>query len=135
MTKRIVDPNTKWFVYENLNPKGKHTGDCTIRALANALGETYKNTLESMVTLSLQTGYAINDPKLLKHKLKMFTELKSPRHPDKTKYTGKQFCEEFNKGVYICHMGSHHLTVVIDGKVHDIWDCTDKCVGKVWKIK
>lgn len=28
-----------------------------------------------------------------------------------------------------------HLSCCIDGKINDIWDCSDKCVYNAWKIK
>ena len=60
--------------------------------------------------------------------------LNQPRHDDNTKYTGKQFCDKFNKGTYVCYIGGHHITVIIDGKIHDIFDCSDKTIGNFWKV-
>lgn len=59
---------------------------------------------------------------------------KQPVHSDKTKMNGKEFVRKFGKQYprAIMHLGTHHLTCMVDGKVIDIWDCTDRKIGKWW---
>ena len=129
--------DTRWFKYDNTNPKQKHTSDCTVRAICSALELSYEEVYKQLFELSIKTGYFINDPKNTTKFLKMlgYEWQKQLKHEDGTKYTGKQFCEEFNKGTYIMHIGSHHISVVKDGVIHDIWGCSSKCVGKWIKIR
>ena len=134
MRRQDKYPETKWFVFENVNPKNRITGDCAVRALTKALGIKYAEALGLLVNMSLKSGYSVADKKNIEKVLdaKGITKQKQPRHEDNTKFTGKEFCEKFNKGTYICSIGGHHVTVVVDGKIHDIWDCSDKTIGNYW---
>ena len=57
--------------------------------------------------------------------------MKQPRKSDNTKYIGKEFCKMF-KGTCVANIGGHHIVCIKDGKVHDIWDSTDGCIGNYW---
>ena len=137
MKRQEKYPETKWFVFENVNPTNRITGDCYVRAVTRATGKDYKEVLQTFFDISLNSGYSIGSTKCIELTLQHlgYTKQKQPKHRDNTKYTGKEFCEEFNKGVYICNIGGHHITVVIDGKIHDIWDCTEKTVGNYCKVR
>lgn len=48
------------FVYYNPNPEKKNVGDCTIRALSKALGQSWEKTYIGVVLQGYQMGrYAI----------------------------------------------------------------------------
>ena len=36
MRRQDKYPETKWFIYDNVNPKNKITSDCVIRAITKA---------------------------------------------------------------------------------------------------
>ena len=137
MKRQNKYPDTKWFVYENVNPKGKVTTDCVVRAICKALEKTYTEVYDGMFKYSLRTGVHINDKKFLQKYLKTFgyDMLKQPKHEDGTKYTVKEFLEKNQNGTYILSINAHHITVAIDGKVHDIWDCTERVAGNYWKVR
>lgn len=146
-------PETRTFHYHNENPKNRITGDCTFRAIAQVTGKTWQQVVMEMADMSVRTGYAINDKKGIETYLKEqgFTKCKQPRKYDHTKYTGKEFCKvlqlfgkdpatygnEIGDGIIsapriVASIGGHHLTAIINGKVNDIWDCTDKSIGNYW---
>ena len=134
MAKRTEKyPNTTTFTYYNANPKNRITGDCTFRAICTALKQTWEQTVMEMAELSCKTGYAINDTKGIAKYLesKGWTKMKQPRKHDNTKYTGKEFCKFF-KGTCVANIGGNHVVCIKDGKVHDIWDSTDGCIGNYW---
>ena len=141
MRRQDKYPDSKWFTYHNINPKNRITGDCVIRALTGAFQAVgmpvdYEFTLRQLVEVSLETGYSVCSKECVERYLKPnFDKQKQPRKTDNTKYTGKEFCEKFSTGVYICFIGGHHVTVIINGKIHDIWDCSNKTIGNYWKIK
>ena len=62
---------------------------------------------------------------------------KQTRKPDNSKYTGKEFCLDIqgspnpNKK-YIATIGRHHIVAIVDGKINDTWDCSNKCIGNYW---
>ena len=112
MRRQDKYPETKWFIYDNVNPKNKITSDCVIRAITKAFEIEYDKALDLLVDTCRKTGYAITDKKnyekLFKETYKLEMQ-KQPRHKNNTKYTGKEFCEEFNEGTYICKIVGHHI--------------------------
>ena len=126
-------PDTKTFHYYNANPKNRITGDCVFRAICTALEQPWEQTVMEMAELSCKTGYAINDTKgIAKYmELKGWTKMKQPRKQNNTKYTGKEFCKMF-KGTCVANIGGNHTVCIKNGKVYDIWDSTDGCIGNYW---
>ena len=143
--------NTRFFVYDNVNPKNRITGDCVFRAFSLAMEQPYNQTVMEMAELMCETGYALNDKKGEEQyaKLKGWKKMRQPRHQDGTKYTGEEFCEVLQRwssgrtGVdwydgiaiaprIIAHLGGNHVVAIIDGQVHDTWDSTDGCIGNYW---
>ena len=137
----------EYFVKVNNNPKNKKTTDCVIRALTMATGLTHETVINELVDIYMTKGYFINDKKCYERWLEMrkYIKHKQPRRrDDNTKYTGADFCEYLNNsditGTVIAHIGGHHITTFVnvgtdknkDYKIHDIWDCTNKCVGNYW---
>jgi hypothetical protein len=129
-------------MYYNANPKSKITGDCAFRAICVGLGDiSWNEVVMEMAELSCKTGYAINDSKGIHKYLekKGFVKQNQPRKSNNTKYTGKEFCDWLSInypngeiGNIIANIGGHHIVAILDGKVHDIWDSTYKCIGNVW---
>lgn len=140
MKRQEKYPNTKWFEFFNANPKGRLTDDCVVRAMVKAIrpviGISYEGALKMLYESSLESGYSVNSKQNFSRVFKKFgfVKMNQPKHDDNTKLTGKEFCEKFNKGCYICIIGGHHITAVVDGKIYDTWDCTDKTVGNYWII-
>lgn len=129
-------PETDTFHYFNANPKNKITEDCVFRAIARALGINYNDVVIEMANLMCKTGYALNGKKCIDKYLgsKGWIKMKQPRKVDNTKYTGKEFCRLLadKKKSYVANLGGNHIVAIIDGKVNDIWDSTDGCIGNYW---
>lgn len=129
-------PNTDTFQFYNANPKGRITGDCTFRAIATALNKPWEDVVMEMAEMSCRTGYAINDKKGIECYLKEKEWIKhpQPKKADNTKYTGKDFCLciAAKNQRYIANIGGHHIVAISDGKIMDIWDCSNKCIGNYW---
>lgn len=122
--------DTRFFHYFNANPKGKHTDDCVIRAICLALGKDYNEVLMDMAQLQIKTGYSIGSDQLTQKYLEANGWIKrsQPRTSEGKKVRGKVWLKSATE-TQIVSIGSHHLTCIKDGKVWDIWDCTDDCVG------
>ena len=136
MKRQDKYPDTSTFHYYNANPKKRITGDCVFRAFALALQQDYNKTVMEMAELMCKTGYALNDAKG-EHKyleMKGWTKHSQPKKPNGTKYTGKEFCKMLAKKDqrYIAHIGGHHMVAIVGGKVNDIWDSTNGCIGNYW---
>lgn len=125
---------TDTFHFYNANPKNRITGDCTFRAIATATGKAWGDVVMEMAEMSVKTGYAINDKKGIERYMKQIGWVKhpQPRKWDNTKYTGKEFCREFEPNKVVANIGGNHVVAIMDGKINDIWDSTDGCIGNYW---
>lgn len=132
-SRKVKYPNTSTFEFYNANPKGRITGDCTFRAVATALGQTWEETVMEMAELSCKHGYALNDTKGINKYMeyKGWKKMKQPRKTDNTKYSGEEFCKIF-KGTCVANIGGHHTVCIKNGKVYDTWDSTDGSIGNYW---
>lgn len=141
MTRREKYPDTHYFHYYNANPKNKFTDDCVIRAICTALEQDYVQTVREMTELGIAYGYLVNSDETINRYLKSkgWVKCRQPRKWDNTKFTGKEWCEnirwhESNVRMerQIANIGGHHIVAIIDGKINDIWDCSNKCIGNYW---
>ena len=134
-------PDTDTFHYYNANPHNKLAGDCVIRAVCTVLEQTWEQTLKEMCDIGIKYGYVPSDDKVIARYMesKGWYKLKQPRKLDNTKYTGKEFCNHIDDLIpyysgerVLANIGGHHIVAIVDGKVNDIWDSTDGCIGNFW---
>lgn len=131
-------PDTSTFHYYNANPKNRITGDCVTRALCTALEIPYNQCVMEQAELQCKTGYDNATAQGVTYYLKQkgWVKMPQPRKWDGTKYTGGEFCEYLkrthNHKNIVANIGGHHTIAIIDCKVYDIWDSTDKCIGNYW---
>ena len=125
------------YLENNVNPKGRKTGDCSTRALVGTLGITYEEALKLQCEASIKTCYGITDKQVMEYILKKFgyVKMKQPRKADGKKYTVAELDEIIspdirNKGVLVT-IANHH-TCIIGSCVQDIWDCRNKSVGNYY---
>lgn len=123
------------FIEVNVNPKNRKTGDCVIRAISNALNQTWDETYKDLVELGFKNKLMPNDPKCFNAYLKSkgHAKLPMPKKANGKRYTVKEFAELNKKGTWIISV-AHHLTVIKNGNLYDSWDCGYKSCGNVWKI-
>lgn len=126
------------FVKFNANPKGRKTGDCVIRAICTALNESWEDTYKGMLTVALDTGYAISCKDNFSEYLKRkgYEKQKMPKKSSGKKYTVAEFCNELAKDnyTYVINL-ANHLTLVRNRNIYDLWDCSRKSVLNYWIIK
>ena len=140
MTREQKYPSTSTFRFYNANPKNRIGGDCVIRAICTALNQSWEQTVREMTELGIKEGRVLNDQSLFPKYLekKGWKKMPQPRKDDGTKYTGKEFCREVTQYPFnypdriIANIGGHHTVAIIDGRVWDIWDSTDGCIGNYW---
>lgn len=145
MTRQEKYPDTQTFHYHNENPRNRITVDCVPRAIARGTGIDYNTVVMQLADLQVHTGYAEPYDRYLA--FRGWVKRKQPRKDDNTKYTGKEFCrllqKHLGRGIsrakgidisdhIIAHIGGGHIVAIIDGKVNDIWDSTDGCIGNYW---
>lgn len=131
------------FVKENVNPKNLNVGDCVIRAIAKASGESWDNVYKELCEIGFKKKRMPNNKIVYGYYLKKkgWKKCKMPRHCDNTRYTVAEFLDEYandnDKMQNIIINVAKHLTCgAIDyygvGVLYDTWDCSQKCVGNYW---
>ena len=114
------------YIFYNPNPDGNLVGDCVIRAISRATGQTWEQTFKGVT----DTAFKMKDmpssnyvwAAYLKHR--GFVKHVIPDScPDC--YTVRDFAEEHPRGTYILGTGTHVVTVV-DGNYYDSWNSGDE---------
>lgn len=123
-----------WKEY-NPNPTGRRVEDCSIRAVAKALGIDW----EQAYGLVTAAGYGMGD---MPHSNSVwgavlrqngFNRMSLPDEcPDC--YTAEEFCIDNPHGVYVLGFG-RHVATVIDGTLYDSWDSSQEIPQYVWYKK
>ena len=115
------------WVYLNLNPFGKHTGDCVVRACAFALNQSWDETYEELCDMGFDRKEmpSWNSTWWAYLKSKGFT-----RHiiPDSCPdcYQVKDFAADHLSGTYVLFIpysseASGHAVAVQSGNWYDTW--------------
>ena len=123
-----------WVRY-NANPDGRNVGDCTIRALSLALGQTWEQTY---VGLALE-GFAMGDMPSANHVWGAYLRREGFRRrvlPDTCPdcYTVADFARDHPSGTYLLALDGH-VVCLIDGDWYDTWDSGGKIPLYYWTRK
>lgn len=115
------------WVEQNANPYGKRVGDCVVRALSVALGQSWDVTycgicVKGFLMGDLPSANAVWGAYLWD----MGFRRKAIEDKCPECYTVRDFCHEHPQGVYVLAI-SGHVVVVVDGHYIDTWDSGD-CV-------
>lgn len=132
-------PTKDWvkFEYKNVNPKNRHTGDCSTRAITELLQIPYQDALKLQYEDSCERCYAIEVKECVGNIVEQYgyTKHKQPKKDDGKKYFVGEIhklvsCEEMHNGILI--LLANHWTVVRDFTLFDLWDCRYKTIGNYW---
>ena len=112
------------FEYFQNNPSGKAVGDCVVRAISVALGESWDKTY---IALALH-GFLLKDLPNSDSTWGSYlisNGFKRRAIPDSCPdcFTVGDFAVENPKGTYVLGTGTHAVAI-IDGTVMDAWDST-----------
>lgn len=96
------------FQKTNLNPKGWKTGDCVVRAIANANNTSWEVTYQQLSDIGLKKCRMPNEKHTYEALLKEYGWIKQkmPRHEDGTRFTVGELVEQYN-GPIIISMAKH----------------------------
>ena len=106
-------------------------GDCVIRSIAIASGDSYRATLTGLCELAIELGSTPSEQWLYSKYLERrgFVKIGTPRDGNGRKIRLRDLDGAGSKVVNV----SGHLTAVVDGSVRDSWDCRAKCCNSVWQ--
>lgn len=123
------------FIQHNENPEDLNTIDCTVRAIALALNQSWETTYLGMVVM----GFLLHDMPSADYVWGSYLEAQGFRkcivptcYPER--YTVKDFCKDHPSGVYILALSKHVMTV-IDGDYYDTWDSGNRVPLYYWCIE
>lgn len=116
------------FQQTNPNPLGKKVGDCTVRALSLATGQSWEKVY---LDLCIQ-GYMMADMPSSNNVWGAYLmdrgwQYRRLQDTCPFCYTVEDFCRDKNKGTYIVGTGSHVICVK-EGDWMDEWDSGEKTV-------
>lgn len=114
------------YEFYNPNPSRLKTGDCVIRAISKALGQSWEQTY---IELSVR-GYIMHDIMSSNAVWDAYLKRKGFRRaavPDCCPdcYTVAAFADDNPHGSYIIGTGTHAVAV-IDGTICDAWDSSEE---------
>ena len=123
------------YVEYNPNPSGRRVGDCSVRAVAKALGIDW----EAAYSLTTANGFLMGDMpstdsvwgSVLRQR-GFYREAIPNTCPDC--YTAADFCRDNPHGTFVLGFGGHVATVV-DGDLYDSWDSSNEIPIYVWYRK
>lgn len=117
----------------NLNPAGRHTEDCAVRALAVALNKSWKETYTDLC----EQGFRLCDMPCANQVWKTYLIGKGwerhriPKIPG-MQCTVKGFADSNQSGTFLLEM-STHIVCVKNGDWIDTWDCSDEVPKAYWE--
>ena len=120
------------YQFLNVNPLGEIEEDCVCRAISLALDEDYYKIQEKLYLVAKLFECEYLCVCCYKYLLDDVYDLK--RIEEVRGMTIEEFANYFPIGIFIVRVEGH-LTCVIDNHIMDIWDCRDKIVDLVWKVK
>lgn len=121
--------------YFNPNPVARNVGDCSVRAVAAALGISWEDAYSLMAENGFYMADMPNSNSVWGAVLRQhgfYKEIIPNECPDC--YTADDFCIDNPRGVYVLGFGNHVATV-IDGDIWDSWDSRNEIPIYYWYRK
>ncbi len=114
------------YIPFNPNPKGHIVGDCVVRAIVKATGQTWNEIFNDIAN----KGYVLKDMPSSNHVWASYLKDRGFHRyiiPDTCPdcYTVKDFCLDHPYGTYILGTGTHAVCVH-SGNYYDSWDSGDE---------
>lgn len=123
------------WIETNPNPCGRLVGDCTVRALAIALGITWEEAFDLLADAAYKMCDVMSGNSVLGAVLRMHGfRMESINQDYIGSYTVEQFAKDNPHGIYVLGTNGHVVTV-ISGNVYDAWDSSREHVLYVWYRK
>ncbi|MFA5474442.1 MAG: hypothetical protein WC225_02790 [Acholeplasmataceae bacterium] len=123
------------FEYRNPHPKGLHTTDCVVRAVALAFDKDYLEARRELNRSKKELGFgSYKETKFIYKYLEDFDRivLKVPKGVPRVKVD--DFAKFFKEGTHIVKLAKH-IVCIKGGKLLDTWDSSYRSVYTAWKIK
>ena len=117
------------YRFYNKNAVGKFVNDCVVRAVSTAECITWDEAYDKLSDLAQEQGTLLDDSNFVESYLD--NRYRRVMHYSKT--VG-EFAEEYPHGIYLVTM-PNHITVIINGAVHDTFDCRNREMWCAWLVE
>lgn len=130
--------NTPYYVFDTTSPcTNARSCDCVVRSISLAMHKSWEEVYDDLYKIGRKLHRMPNEDNTYERYLKEngWVCIGQPRKENNTKYNGIEYLlskTTVKKDAMILHVGSHHVSCILDGKFHDIWNCTGYTVGKIW---
>ena len=123
-----TDGGRKDAGYKTTKP---YENDCVVRSISIALNEDYRTVFVEMMELGLEMGGYPSMKPVWEAYLgnKGWTKNKCPRDAQGKLIKLRSWEDSPSRAVVL---NSGHLTAIVDGAVHDTWDCSYRPVNSYW---
>lgn len=121
------------YAYYQPNPSRKSVGDCTVRALSKALGQTWEQTYVGLTLEGFLCGDLPNADDVYGHYLHR-RGFRRHMIPDDGlgDYTVENFTQDNPVGTFVLSIPGRHVLTVVDGRYFDSWDSGGECPSYYW---
>lgn len=121
-----------WHSY-NPNPQGRRVGDCAVRAVAKATGQSWDAAFAELAAQAQAMADMPSSDAVWGAFLKRrgFTKHLLPESCPEC-YTAADFARDHRRGVYVLAFGGHVATVK-DGVLYDSWDSSNEIPVYYWE--
>ena len=117
------------YRFYNANAKGNFVNDCVVRAISTAENKTWDETYEELSDIAQEEGVLLDDVEFVEG----YLDERYKRTPHCAR-TIEEFIYEYPSGTYLITMEGH-ITTIINGVLYDTFDCRDRRIWCVWKVK
>ena len=119
----------------NPNPVGRQTGDCVIRAIAIATGQSWRETYRDLCRIGEIQGDLPNSNMVWEMYLRKRggEQFLLPENCPEC-ITVRAFAERYPEGTYVIGTG-YHTVAVISGDWYDAWNSAECVPTSFWKIR
>lgn len=120
------------YIYYNPNPIARKVGDCSVRAVAKALGLSWEEAYIMLTANGLSMGDMPSSDSVWGAALRQhgfYRKAMPDSCPDC--YTAKDFMTDYPKGTYVLGFGGHVATVE-NGDLYDSWDSSEEIPQFFW---
>lgn len=130
------DIETSWYIFDTTSKKEQNSGDCVVRSISLAMGKTWQEVYSDLCTIGAKLYRMPNESQVFERYLKEqgWEKHPAPRVNGNHRVLAKDFAIS-TKEICIAKVGAHHLSCIINNKIHDIWNCGLKSVGNYWTKK
>jgi hypothetical protein len=117
----------------NANPKRRKTNDCVVRAICNVTGKQWSEVYNKLCAIGSEMYLMPNDKRVYTKYLAELGWQKQPmpKKENGIRFTLKEFVEANGKITIVASVVKH-LTAIVEGELHDTWNCGHKCIGNFY---